>query len=129
MLSILTLVLLGIIGSPIATANVTVTGACQLTQVANRRFGEPLFVPVAVVTVTNDSTFPVGIGVIVTYPDVKDDGTLSENGFSWYGQYQPEDRTAWSSREKHVRIQVAYRPSPGNEGVEIERKTADAVCP
>src|SRR5271169_4062136 len=122
-----------IIGPPaILRADIVVWGGCDLVRNRSWKPGEPFWIRMTVVEVTNASSFAVGLGTRVTYPDVKDDGTLSVVGFAEYDTYAPGNRKSWSSEMKHTHLTVRYRPFeepndlPG--GDVILEKDVDAVC-
>ena len=119
-----------VIGTPvILQADIVVWGGCDFVRNISRKPGEPRFIRMTVVEVENASSFAVGLGTRVTFPDVHDDGTLSVNGIAEYAIFAPGDRKTWSSEIPHAHLTVRYRPFPGNEGDEILEKDIDAVCP
>lgn len=111
------------------TANIVVWGGCEIVRNRQWKHGQPLFFRMTTVEVTNESPFAVGLGTRVTYPDVHDDGTLSEIGFAEYEIYAPGNRKSWSSEVPHTHLTVRYRPFEGNEGDDILELDVDAVCP
>ena len=111
------------------TADIVLWGGCDLVHVGT---GDS-WAMMTVVEVTNASNFAVGLGTRVTYPDVKDDGTLSVNGIAEYAIFAPGDRKVWASEILHTHLTVRYRPCPEPNdlagcGVILEQDV-DAVCP